>query len=500
MTRFTLLALASLCACSETAPENQAPTIADTIADVTMLNGDTATINLSRHFTDPDGDPLAFRAESRDPDVLDVSIERDLLAIVARRPPDAQVRVWASDPDSAQAMQEFRATVKTLPIVSDSIRDHIVRAGSETAIPLWEFFADPDGDVLMYSATSSEPKSVEVSVKDSTLTILAAEHISATATITASAADTLGRASQTFDVTVTRPATIADSIPDRILRADSSAAIHLGEHFADPDSEELVYSAISRGPRIVEVSVEDGTLTMDASHIPAAATIAVSAADNLGKVTQTFEVAVTPPPAVWREDFDSTLAGWELIRQRGESSFEAVEGAMEINLLSRPAKAIANSDSVVDIEDEWTVTVSAAANDGELCSSFAALTGDTITLGWRFDIAWGSPPQWGVWVSRWREDTWTLIRSGALLSLPELGDYVTASITLVDDILTLVAGNRVVIHLSLAQLWGNWDDEWPTGITSVKLDALNWNFFCGGSGWDGKSTALFDWVGIGPAK
>lgn len=69
MNRFTLLAMALLCACSETEPENQAPTVADTIPDVTMLKDDTAVINLSRHFADPDGDilscPIGRRAAIR---------------------------------------------------------------------------------------------------------------------------------------------------------------------------------------------------------------------------------------------------------------------------------------------------------------------------------------------------------------------------------------------------------------------------------------------------
>ena len=328
-------------------------------------------------------------------------------------------------------MQEFRTTVKSWPTITDSIPDQLLRAGSETAIPLWKYFADPDGDELAYSATSGDSNSVRVSVRDSTLTIKAAEDISATATITASAADSLARATQTFRTRVTRPPTVADSIPDHTLRADRSATIHLGEYFADPDSDALVYSATSEEPRVVGVSIRDSTLTIIAGHIPAATVITVSAADEHGPATQDFETVVRPPPAVWREDFDSTLTGWDVDKRVNGSSAKVEDGSLRIDLSSPSAYVVVTKDTaVVDIADDWTITVSTGVRDTLFCTSFAAMTGDTITRGWMFDIYWNFQ-RWGMAYSHVEEgDYWDWWQPDTIggMSLPKIGGFGTFSI------------------------------------------------------------------------
>ena len=495
---FTALAVLVF-GCGETEPENQGPLATEAVPDITLLRQDTATVDLSRHFSDPDGDPLSYRAESRDHDVLSISVDRSALVIVALRPGVARVRVSAMDSDSAEAMQEFGATVKTVPAVSDRIPDQAMRAGSETMVLLWQYFEDPDGDSLVYEATATTSDTgLEVSVEDSTLTI-AAGGGSAMATVRVTVSDGLGEASQTFEVAVTMPPAITDTIPGLVLRADSSTTIQVGSFFTDPDTDELAYSASSRWPGVARVSIRDSTLVIRAGHLPAGTPVEVSAADEMGEVTQTFEVSVKPPPAVWREDFDSLPTEWELVHRRGESSIEAEDGALAIGLLSRPAFAIVNSDSVVGIEDGWTVSVGATAEDSELCSSFAAMTGDTITHGWRLDVSWRLH-QWGAWISR-KKDVWTLIRSGGLPAETELEENITTSMSLVDDKLTWAAMNRVLLEVELEDLWNSdWEDTWPTKITSIKFSAGNVTGFCGGTGFDGKSTARFDWVEMGFAK
>ncbi len=494
--RLAIVLLPCVCACADTAPENQPPTIADTIPDLALLNGRDTTITLSRHFTDPDGDPLSFGVESHHADVVNLSIERDVLKIVALRPPSTLVRVSATDPDSAQATQEFRVTVKSPPTIADSIPDLAMLVDSTRTITLSRHFRDPDGDPLTYGVESRDPDAVRVSITDGVLAVMGLRTSRTGVRVWATDPDS-AQATQEFQVRVTSPPTIADSIPDHILEVTSDTVIHLWKQFADPDGDELAYSARSSELVVAGVSIKDSTLAIAAQHVPATSAITVSATDGVGRVSQSFKVTLNPPRAAWREDFDSTLTGWKINERRGETTIEVEDGALRISLLSDNSYTIATRDSVVEIEDSWTVSADMRGmEDDQLCAGLAVLTGDADTPGWMFRIAY--------YASIWRflyhraelgENTWIIEDEGEV-SLPEEGDYVRASITLASDILTFVVDNKVMVSVDLEELWddGEYDDDWPTGITGVRLDALN--TYCKFE-WNGESDAVYDWVEIG---
>ena len=95
-------------------PPNRTPLVSAPILGRTLkLNErEKATVDLSRHFTDPDGDPLTFEANSSDTRVATASVSNGSLTLLAGALGTANVTVAASDPSGLSATQAFSVTVE----------------------------------------------------------------------------------------------------------------------------------------------------------------------------------------------------------------------------------------------------------------------------------------------------------------------------------------------------------------------------------------------------
>ena len=94
---------------------NRPPEAAGPIPDQEVAATDTARVDLSPHFSDPDGDPLTFAAVSYDRSLATVSVSGTTLVIVARKRGRTVLLVNAEDPDGLKASQTFDATVVGKP-------------------------------------------------------------------------------------------------------------------------------------------------------------------------------------------------------------------------------------------------------------------------------------------------------------------------------------------------------------------------------------------------
>ena len=91
------------------------------------------------------------------------------------------------------------AEANTAPTAVDSIPDMTANVNNNAAHTLENYFSDPDGDTLTYTATSSDDSIATASVSEATLTVTLVAPGSAT--ITATATDPGGEtAEQTFSV------------------------------------------------------------------------------------------------------------------------------------------------------------------------------------------------------------------------------------------------------------------------------------------------------------
>ena len=106
---------------------NRPPTAAGTLPDRSLAPGGALTVDVSRAFTDPDGDSLTYAVSSSAPGVVTVQAAGPRVTLTAVSIGSAQIRVTAADPGGLSAAQSFTVTVSDRP--SAPFTDHPIRPG-----------------------------------------------------------------------------------------------------------------------------------------------------------------------------------------------------------------------------------------------------------------------------------------------------------------------------------------------------------------------------------
>ena len=180
----------------------------------------TRSINeLSVHFTDPEGDPLAFSLLSdTSQSVTTVFLSGDSLSITTKPTATTQtntIAVRARDGYGGTVNVDFEVTVNNSPpSVIRTIPAANLRPNQQTIINLDEYYSDSDGDPLTYTAISSDESVAAESISNDVLTV-SAQHLDSTqsATISITARDGMGGATSTsFVMTVVESIAAADRL------------------------------------------------------------------------------------------------------------------------------------------------------------------------------------------------------------------------------------------------------------------------------------------------
>ena len=299
---------------------NRAPSAVGTIPAMTLAPGDTATVDASGYFTDPDGDALTYTATSSDSSVATASVSGSTVTITAVAAGSATITVTARDPDDLTATQQAGVTVQQpnrAPSAVGTIPAMTLAPGETATVDASGYFTDLDGDALTYTAMSSNSSVATASVSGSTVTITAVAAGSATITVTARDPDDL-TATQQAGVTVQQPnraPSAVGTIPAMTLAPGETATVDASGYFTDLDGDALTYTAMSSNSSVATASVSGSTVTITAVAA-GSATITVTARDP-GGLTATQQAGVTVTAgAGFRDDFNSSasLADWELFR------------------------------------------------------------------------------------------------------------------------------------------------------------------------------------------
>ena len=263
---------------------NQAPMVVDTEPTQfgPVMTGDTLNIELSRYFSDPEGNMLTYGAMSDDDSIAMASTPSasGMTTITAMGEGAAMITITANDGTNADVSHMLTVTVDPTPVVvptnnppsSAGINAMSLVAGRTHDLDLSTVFTDPEGDALTYTAmsdnvliaTASDPGAGSMT----TITAVSAGR----AMITVTANDgTNAAVSDMFYVTVTAAPNVApmvkgDGLPDiKMILGDNDSdpatddvvevlGINLSMYFEDPERYPLVYNAVvETGDSAVEI-------------------------------------------------------------------------------------------------------------------------------------------------------------------------------------------------------------------------------------------------------
>ncbi|MDE0604971.1 MAG: hypothetical protein OXI18_11250 [bacterium] len=141
------------------APPNRAPQPQGAISALNLLVADTARLQVSAYFRDPDGDSLSYVAASSDEGVAAATMSADTVRVVGLGVGTATILVTAKDPGGLTAAQSLEVSVgdpNRAPEAVGTIAAQSIGAGDTLTLFVPDYFRDPDGDSLSFEANSDD--------------------------------------------------------------------------------------------------------------------------------------------------------------------------------------------------------------------------------------------------------------------------------------------------------------------------------------------------------
>ena len=381
---FPVIVLAVSCSDDPADPKNGPPAAVGAIPAQTIFVGDSSAVDASGYFGDPDGDALTYTAAASATDVVSVSVLGSIVVVKGVGQGTAVVTVTAHDSGGLSADQSFDVTVPNrMPEAVGTIADREMEVDSVVAVDVLPHFTDPDGDMLEYSATSSDTTRAKVTVVGSTVTATGASVGRAVVTVTARDPGGLS-AEQSFGVTVpNRPPVAVGTIADREMEVDSVVAVDVLPHFTDPDGDMLEYSATSSDTTRAKVTVVGSTVTATGASV-GRAVVTVTARDPGGlSAEQSFGVTVPnrPPVAV-----DSLPPRYLVAGRRATVDVLGAFADPDGDALTFTAETSDAGVATVSVADS-TVLVLLAVAEGEAAVTVAARDAGGLSAEQSFQVS-----------------------------------------------------------------------------------------------------------------
>ena len=379
-------------------PVNDAPVLDELPDRAVQEDFGSFTIDLSGHFSDPDGDALAYDVTGQD-DLVTTSVSGNVLTAESIQDAhgSATLRISATDGE-ATIQDEFVLTVTPVndaPVLSSPFNDITRDEDFDSfAIEVQSHFTDVDGDVLTYGATVVGGAAT-VSIVNNMLEISSTSMEFGSATITVTASDGDGEtASGAFVLmvdSVNDVPVLDTSLPDLTRDEDFEVfTIDLSDHFSDPDGNGLDYT-VSGQDGVVTAAVSGNVLTVESiQDVNGAATLAISATDGEATIQDSFEMTVMPvnDPPVLSSPFNDITRDEDFATFMIDPSgnFTDVDG----DELTYDATSVGDAATVSIVNNmleitaasmefgSATITVTASDPDGETASDEFILTVESV--------------------------------------------------------------------------------------------------------------------------
>ena len=342
---------------------------------------------------------LEFTAASSNPGVAPVTVTGSVVTVTPESLGMTTVTVTAQN-DGGQATQTFEVTVRNpnAPRAVGTLDDLELILGEPPHTV--EVAAAFSGDLLSYGAASSDPGAADVSISGTVVTVT--PESLGTTTVTVTASNRVGQATQTFEVTVRNPIAprAVGTLDDlELVLGQPPRAVEVEDAFA---GELLTYAAESANPGLATVAVSGTVVTVTAVAV-GTTTMTVTASNSVGQATQTFEVTVRSleaPSAV------GSLDDLELILGQPPHNVEVAD-AFAGALLSYAAESANPGLATVEITGTvvtvtpvavgtTTVTVTASNSVGQATQTFTVTVRDSKPRGVGslddLELVLGQPP------------------------------------------------------------------------------------------------------------
>ena len=296
--------------------DNRSPVRVGSPDDATLQPGDSATVDASDYFRDPDGDALTYTASSSNASVATVSVSGNTVTVKAVAGGSATIRVTARDPGGLTAEQAFGVTV-----AGDTGGDYKTISGltiTQSGALKWGNYTGSGcvgASRVTINGVDYEVHWTEWQRRDNAAGSAWAQVsgtrkngqlcgyrlANAQAGVYRFAGEftvggVRGKYKSENEVTVggsgnQRPRTVG-SISAKTLQPGDSTTVDASDYFRDPDGDALTYTASSSSASVATASVSGNTVTVRAVA-DGSATIRVTARDPGGLTAeQAFSVTV----------------------------------------------------------------------------------------------------------------------------------------------------------------------------------------------------------------
>lgn len=273
---------------------NTPPTVVRPIPTENLRPNQSATVDLSTFFNDPDNDQLTYTVTVDNPNTATATISNNRYVIItARSRGSANITVRAADPDGEFVETRFLVSViNEAPIAVDGLTADVTVRGATDTVNVGPFFSDPNGDALTFTVSVSNETVATAVLVGSRLTVSGLSIGSADITVTAS--DPFdAQASTTFTVSIVNQEPVASSpLSNRMAVRQETLEIDLSQHFSDPDGDALTFTAAVADPAIATSSIMDNMLMLTGAGL-GMTTVTVTAQDAFeGFVSATFNITI----------------------------------------------------------------------------------------------------------------------------------------------------------------------------------------------------------------
>ncbi|MEK0317197.1 Ig-like domain-containing protein [Cohnella sp. 56] len=295
---------------------NQKPSEIAPQTDLTMTKGDEQIVDPAAVFADPEGQPLTYTVAVSDPAIASATIEAGQVKIIALAPGDIKVELTAKDSLGAENTSKFNVkVVNRKPVASSQPQDMTLHLGDgDQELDPADYFSDPDGQSLVYTAQSSNAGVAAVTTSNGRVVI----HVVGigTANVTLTATDPLNASEQaSFTVDVPNRAPYAAHPPaNRTLTVGGAdVVLDLSGVFEDDDGQALTFEATDSDETVAVSHVSGSMLTIHALS-QGASTVTLRAKDSMGATaTAALEVTIqakppNQPPKVDTAPSDQSIA------------------------------------------------------------------------------------------------------------------------------------------------------------------------------------------------